>query len=260
MRTVLMRHENARFEREVIEPWLASVSDLAGVVVIRNKRERTVARIRRELGRSGLVGLADVVAFRLYYRARLSDREGEKIDELIESTGSQYPSIPDEVPRITVDDPNEDQTKAFLREHAPDATVARIKLLLDAEVFSIPTAGTYVIHPGICPEYRNAHGCFWALANGEPERVGYTFLRIDEGIDTGPIYAQGGTEFDPVDDGHLYIQYKVVADNLDEIGTALEGAVTGDRDPLDVSGRESDVWGQPRLTEYVRWKRQAKRW
>lgn len=260
MKTVLMCHKGSRFEREVIEPWLASISDLVGVVVIRNKRERKIARIRREFRRSGLLGLADVVAFRLYYRTRLADQEGEKIDDLIESAGNEYSPISDDVPRITVDDPNDEPTKAFLREHEPDAAIARIKLLLDADVFSIPTAGTYVIHPGICPEYRNAHGCFWALANGEPEKVGYTFLCIDEGVDTGPIYAQGGTEFDPVEDGHLYIQYKVVADNLNDIASALDGVVSGDREPLDVSGRESDVWGQPQLTDHLQWKRRAKRW
>lgn len=256
MKTVLLRHEDARFEREVIEPWLASVSDLAGVVVIRNKRDRTFRRIRAELRRSGVTGLLDVVAFRLYYKFLLADQESEKVNELVESTAAEYPPTPD-VPRITVDDPNSEATKQFLRERSPDAAIARIKVLLDEDVFSIPSSGTYVIHPGICPEYRNAHGCFWALANGEPERVGYTLLRIDEGIDTGPIYAQSGTEFDAAEDGHLYIQYKVVADNLDEIATALQGAVDGTRGPIDVSGRDSDVWGQPRLTAYLRWKRNA---
>ncbi|NHX41499.1 MULTISPECIES: formyltransferase family protein [Haloarcula] len=255
-----MRHEDSRFEEEVIGPWLASVSDLVGVVIIRNKCERTVARARRELHRSGVLGFADVLSFRLYYRIRLAEQESKKIDRLIESASAEYSAVPDDVPRITVDDPNDEPTKEFLREINPDAAVARIKLLLDADVFSIPNAGTYVIHPGICPEYRNAHGCFWALANGEPEKVGYTFLRIDEGIDTGPIIAQGGTEFDPSEDGHLYIQYKVVADNLDEIGGALKHAVESNCDSLDVTGRESDVWGQPRLSAYLRWKRQARRW
>jgi hypothetical protein len=260
MKTVLMRHEHSRFEQEVTEPWLASISDLAGVVVIRNKRERTFARIRREFRRSGVLGLADVVAFRLYYKFRLANRESDKIDSLITSVGSQYPPPPEDVPRITVDTPNNKRTKRFLRECNPDAAIARIKLLLDRDVFSIPTAGTYVIHPGICPEYRNAHGCFWALASGDPEKVGYTFLRIDEGIDTGPIYAQNGTDFDPVDDGHLYIQYKVVADNLDEIAGALDEAVSGEREPINVADRDSAIWGQPTLTAYFRWKRQAEQW
>ena len=257
MKTVLMRHEDSRFEREVIEPWLASVSNLVGVVVIRNKRERTLQRIRTERRRSGVLGLADVAAFRLYYKLLLANLESKKIDQLIESTAATFPPVPENVPQITVDNPSDVSTKAFLRGCNPDAAIARIKLLLDQEVFSIPSAGTYVIHPGICPEYRNAHGCFWALANGEPENVGYTLLRIDEGVDTGPIFAQSGTDFDPAADGHLYIQYKVVADNLDEIASALHGAVEGNQEPLDISDRTSDVWGQPRLSSYARWKLNA---
>ena len=44
------------------------------------------------------------------------------------------------------------------------------------------------MHPGICPEYRNAHGCFWALANRDLNKVGMTLLRIDKGVDTGPTF------------------------------------------------------------------------
>ena len=53
----------------------------------------------------------------------------------------------------------------LLKELAPDLMIARCKTLLKENVFSIPTHGTFVMHPGICPEYRNAHGCFWAIAN-----------------------------------------------------------------------------------------------
>jgi methionyl-tRNA formyltransferase len=84
--------------------------------------------------------------------------------------------------------------------------------------------------------------------------VGYTLLRIDEGVDTGPIFAQSGTDFDAAADGHLYIQYKIVADNLGEITEALAGAVEGDRESLDTSERTSNTWGQPRLSSYARWK------
>ena len=38
----------------------------------------------------------------------------------------------------------------------PDLVIARCKTLLASRVFSIPPLGTYVMHPGICPEYRNA--------------------------------------------------------------------------------------------------------
>ena len=37
------------------------------------------------------------------------------------------------------------------------------------KIFSIPSHGTFIMHPGICPKYRNSHGCFWAIANEDYE-------------------------------------------------------------------------------------------
>ena len=66
--------------------------------------------------------------------------------------------------------------------------VARCKRILKERIFAVPRPGTYVLHPGICPEYRNAHGAFWALARRDLDKVGLTLLRIDKGVDTGPVY------------------------------------------------------------------------
>jgi methionyl-tRNA formyltransferase len=45
------------------------------------------------------------------------------------------------------------------------------------------------LHNSLLPRYRGRHAFAWALIHGERE-VGYTLHAIDEGFDTGPIYAQ----------------------------------------------------------------------
>ena len=75
---------------------------------------------------------------------------------------------------------NSAECVAFVRACAPDFMLARCKTLLKPAVFTVPPGGTYVLHPGICPEYRNAHGCFWALACGDLSRVGLTLLLIPD--------------------------------------------------------------------------------
>jgi hypothetical protein len=45
------------------------------------------------------------------------------------------------------------------------------------------------LHGGLSPEYRGADCTFWALHNGEPEKVGCTLHYIDAGIDTGRLIA-----------------------------------------------------------------------
>ena len=84
------------------------------------------------------------------------------------------------------------------RSVQPDLAIARCKVILKREIFEIPRVGTFVMHPGICPEYRNAHGCFWALVNRDLDRVGMTLLRVDAGIDTGPVYLHGTCDIDEV--------------------------------------------------------------
>jgi len=122
-----------------------------------------------------------------------------------------------------------------------------------------PTVGTFVLHPGVCPEYRNAHGCFWALTRRDLERVGMTLLRVDPGIDTGPIFLHGTCDFDEVEESHAIIQYRAVTENLDAIAGVLTTLARGEHvQPVSVAGRESAVWGQPRLTAYLHWKSEAR--
>jgi methionyl-tRNA formyltransferase len=84
------------------------------------------------------------------------------------------------------------------------------------------------MHPGICPEYRNAHGCFWALANGDSARVGMTLLKIDKGVDTGPVYGHYTYPYDERHESHVVIQHRVVFENLEALREKLEHIAAGD--------------------------------
>ena len=138
--------------------------------------------------------------------------------------------------------------------------IAVCKCLLKKSVYTIPTKGTFVFHPGICPEYRNAHGCFWALANDDPERVGMTLLKIDDGVDTGPVYGYFTYDYDPKE-SPMIIQSRVVYDNLEGIRDRLIEIDEGRATAIDTTGRESAVWGQPWLTRYLamRWRARGRR-
>jgi hypothetical protein len=47
-------------------------------------------------------------------------------------------------------------------------------------------------------------------------------------------------------------------ENLRELEQKLIEIYDGEAVPLDTSGRESAVWGQPWLTSYLKWKRRAR--
>src|SRR3954453_19323011 len=213
VRTALICHHDNRLNRNILPRYLASFTELAGVVVIEESRGRLWKRIRREWRRSGF-GILDVLAFRLYYRLRLAATDRAWIDDEMERLKSVYPEAP-EIPVHHTDDPNSERAREFLESIAPDLVLARCKTLLRPEVFNVPRGGTLVVHPGICPEYRNAHGCFWALARRDLDRVGATLLRIDTGVDTGPVYDYYRADIDERTESHVVIQHRVVFDNLD---------------------------------------------
>jgi methionyl-tRNA formyltransferase len=233
---------------------------LAGLLIIRDDAGRRWRAARREIKRVGLLGLLDVVALRAYARFASGDGDRRRKEAQLARLRARYPASLNAVPRAVVSSPNSSDAKAFLERLRPDIAIARCKMLLNTEIFTIPRAGTFVLHPGICPEYRNAHGCFWALANRDLDRVGMTLLRVDPGIDTGPVYLHATCDFDELQDSHTVIQYRAVLDNLDTIGRTLTAIASGDNVPtVDTAGRRSAVWGQPRLTAYLRWKRAARR-
>jgi methionyl-tRNA formyltransferase len=232
---------------------------LAGLLIIRDEPGRLWRAARREVRRVGALKFLDVVAFRAYARVALAPRDAAWADDALARLRAAYPARLEDVPQIVVSSPNGSDAQAFLARLRPDLAIARCKVILKRETFAIPRIGTFVLHPGICPEYRNAHGCFWALANRDLDRVGMTLLRVDPGIDTGPVYLHGTCEYDEVRDSHSVIQYRAVFDNLEAIGRTLTALHRGeDVKPVPTAGRRSAAWGQPRLTDYLRWKRAAR--
>ena len=258
MRTFLICHQEERLNRIVLPRWLASFSTLAGMIVLRETRAHKQRRIKREIKRVGFWRFLDVVAFRLHYAVFLAstDRQWEenKLNELCQ----YYPEIPPSTPMLVSASPNTAEAREFLRNAAPDLTIARCKVILKEEIFTIPTHGTFAMHPGICPEYRNSHGCFWALANDDLEHVGMTLLRIDRGVDTGPTFGYYRCNYDEGKESHIVIQHRTVFDNLDALKEQLVRIHQGRAIPIDVNGRKSAAWGQPWLTKYFHWKQAAK--
>lgn len=257
---VLICHERDRIDCEALASWLANTLRLAGLIIIRDPPGRLWRAARREIRRVGLRRFLDVVAFRAYARLALTPRETAWQGDMVGRMRQQYPADLDAVPRIVVSTPNSEDARQFLEQLRPDIAIARCKVILQASIFGIPRIGTFVLHPGICPEYRNAHGCFWALARRDLDRVGMTLLRIDAGVDTGPVYLQAGCAFDEVRESHTVIQYRVVLENLEAVCRVLKGLSRGEAiAPIRTEGRRSATWGQPRLSVYLRWKRVARR-
>jgi hypothetical protein len=258
MRTVLICHEGDPLNRHGIPRWLSSFSDLRLIVSLTEPPTKIWTRMKAERRRSGWIGLLDALAFRLHHRLiwHRSDTDYER--EALSRIERDYPDIPPGIPILHCPEPNHKAVAQAISDAAPDLLIVRCKVLLKETIFSLPRYGSYVIHPGICPEYRNAHGCFWAMACGDNSNIGATLLRIDRGIDTGPVFGYYRAPFDPKRQSHIVIQHRVVFDNLEPIAARLQEIAAGRAHPIDTAGRQSAIWGQPTLSALWRRKCPAK--
>lgn len=259
MRTVLICHHDEPLNRFGLARWMASFSDLCAIIDIHEPQGRLWRRIRREMERVGPLRFFDVLAFRLYYRFALAKADQQWTNAKLAELSAQYPEIPTSCRALSTPSPNTAECLQLMREVKPDIILARCKSILKKDIFQSATVGTFVMHPGICPEYRNAHGCFWALAENDLDRVGMTLLKVDSGVDTGPVYGYYGCTFDEVRDSHIAIQSKVVLDNLASLREKFQQIYAGSAPTIDTKGRISHAWGQPWLTRYWRWKRAARK-
>ena len=119
------------------------------------------------------------------------------------------------------------ETDILLVSHAP---------LLKPEVFEQPKLATLNIHWGIAPHYCGEHTLFWPLYYRDYANLGITIHRIDQGIDTGPILAQGYPGVFP-DDGEAELMARsagmaasLVCDLLDaaQAGDPLQGKISSE--------------------------------
>jgi methionyl-tRNA formyltransferase len=79
---------------------------------------------------------------------------------------------------------------AHLAEWRPEAiVVAAFGQLLPGPVLELPPYGSINVHASLLPRYRGAAPIAAAILDGEAV-TGITIMRMDEGLDTGPILAQ----------------------------------------------------------------------
>lgn len=98
---------------------------------------------------------------------------------------------------LTVHQPEKiktEEARALFASHDADAAVVvAYGRILPASFLRAPRRGCINVHFSLLPKYRGAAPVNWAIVRGE--RVsGVTTMRMDEGLDTGPLYLQRATE------------------------------------------------------------------
>lgn len=76
--------------------------------------------------------------------------------------------------------------------------VAQYGLLIPKNILEAPKYGLINVHPSLLPKYRGASPIQSAILNGE-KKTGITIMKLDAGMDTGPILLQKSLKIEPED-------------------------------------------------------------
>ena len=80
------------------------------------------------------------------------------------------------------------------------SVVAAYGRILPRELLDAPRFGSVNVHASLLPKYRGAAPVQWAIARGERE-TGVSLMRMEAGLDTGPVFAQSRLEIAPDETG-----------------------------------------------------------
>jgi len=142
-----------------------------------------------------------------------------------------HPELLREVPHI-----NHPEVVKLAQELKPDLICVFGTSLIRGELLQQGRLGIVNLHGGLSPEYRGADCTFWALYNGEPEKVGCTLHYIDTGIDTGRLIAHISPEV-RAGDAELVLFWRAVQDSAEVYAEAIARLARGVRLGMTQAGK-----------------------
>jgi methionyl-tRNA formyltransferase len=105
---------------------------------------------------------------------------------------------------IAVLQPKRAQEEGFIqeiRELAPDLNVVvAYGQILPQALLDVPKHGSVNVHTSLLPRHRGAAPIQWAILEGDAE-TGVTIMKMDAGLDTGPILTERRTTIEEKDTG-----------------------------------------------------------
>jgi methionyl-tRNA formyltransferase len=108
-------------------------------------------------------------------------------------------AVEEGLPVLTPERPRGPAFEEQVRALNPDlSVVVAYGHILRPEILAIPPAGAVNVHASMLPELRGAAPVNWAILRGM-KTTGVTIMRMEEGLDTGPVIFQTPEEIGPTE-------------------------------------------------------------
>jgi len=126
--------------------------------------------------------------------------------------------------------------EAALRALAPDLlVVVAYGLLLPAGVLALPPRGCVNVHASLLPRWRGASPIQAAVLAGDAV-TGVSIMRLEAGLDTGPVYATASLAIGP-DETAGELEQRLARLGADTLSALLEDLLAGRRQPVAQPGQ-----------------------
>jgi methionyl-tRNA formyltransferase len=120
------------------------------------------------------------------------------------------------------------QMAPLLAAYEPDLVLCTgFPWRIPPDALAVPRLGAVNGHPSLLPRWRGPSPVAWAIRNDERE-LGFTFHRMDEDFDTGPVLAQGVVPLDDSDEDWDTLGEKVAPLAFGLMARVLERLEAGD--------------------------------
>jgi folate-dependent phosphoribosylglycinamide formyltransferase PurN len=215
-------------------------------IIERRMPRRTMARVR--MRKLGVFRVASQIAFISLIRPFLDRSARQRVASICREFDLEQiaPMAAHIHPVATV---NDEECRVLLRRYGPKVIVVNGTRIIRAETLDATAATILNTHQGITPQYRGAHGAYWALYNSDPQHCGVTVHLVDSGIDTGEVVTQALVTPTPADNFCSY-PFLQVAAALPLLSKAVRDALAGTLESRPATG-PSGLWYHPGFFQYL---------
>jgi folate-dependent phosphoribosylglycinamide formyltransferase PurN len=226
----------------------ALLREFGQIPILVERKEPRSLFLRRRLKRLGLPTVAGQIAFNAVIAPVLRRRSRARIGQIVGEGGLELDrSALDRA--MHVDSVNSPEAVRWLARERPRVVVVNGTRIIGRRTLAATDAVFINTHCGITPQYRGAHGGYWALWADDPEHCGVTVHVVDRGVDTGDVIAQSRVSPGPDDNFATYPYLQLAAGIpllLDAVRTAARGRLLTVR-------REGDgaLWYHPTIWQYL---------
>jgi folate-dependent phosphoribosylglycinamide formyltransferase PurN len=205
--------------------------------------------VRHRIRRLGVLAVASQIAFVALIRPWLARAAQRRIDAICrEKDLERTPPLADHI--LHVESVNSEACRELIKRYDPKVILVSGTRIIGKQTLAATSAVFINTHQGITPQYRGAHGGYWALYNNDPAHCGVTVHVVDSGIDTGNIVSQALIA-PGADDNFCSYPYLQIAAALPLLSKAVSDALAG-RLECRIPEGPSGLWYHPGFFQYLR--------